>query len=301
MRALTNTAKVLTFVWQHPANRGGRLRAVGRAATFQLRGRLGLPTVTRIGTSASLVAELHQHGASIVVYANPPDWCEMVAWRRLLGPGALFIDVGSNVGAYALWAGETGARVIAVEPDPDAAGRLRRNIALNTMAIEVLECALADRPGELSLSVGQDSMNHLVLEGTEPSRTVPVRTLDEVIGDRDVAGVKVDVEGAERLVLEGARHALADQRIRVLQLEWNQQSERTLGEDRAPVADLLRGYGYHLMRPDEAGRLHPTEAAGYGSDMFAVADPAIGESSERVTVAHQRQSRQATAQSFDGC
>jgi FkbM family methyltransferase len=286
--AIHDARQVLTFVWRHPANRGKRLHSVGKAVSFQLRGRLGRPTLTTIGNGARMWAELHYAAASKVVYANPPDWPEMQAWRRLLRPGALFVDVGSNVGAYALWAAECGAEVIAIEPDAGAVERLRRNIALNRFPIEVLACALADRPGAVTLSQGQDTTNHLILnnrmpgEGDRgPGEMVQARTLDDIIGDRVAHGVKIDVEGAERLVLDGARQALAAQRIKLLQLEWNRQSEANLAEDREPVAKMLRQYGYHAMRPNQDGQLLPTDPAGYGDDLFAVATSALHEVSAR--------------------
>jgi FkbM family methyltransferase len=291
MGALTEARQVLTFVWQHPANRDQRLRAVGRAVSFQLRGRLGRPTLTTIGTGARMWAELHTAATSKVVYANPPDWAEMQVWRRVLKPGAVFVDVGSNVGAYALWAAECGARVIAVEPDPTAVQRLRRNIALNRFPISVLACALSDTPGVVRLTRGQDTTNHLILDvdGTgapSPVTTagadvagapVPAMTLDDVVGEGVVDGVKIDVEGAERLVLDGGHRALAQQRIKLLQLEWNGQSRTTLGEDRAPLARLLERFGYQTMRPDGTGTLLPTDPTGYGDDLFAVADSALPE------------------------
>ncbi len=274
---LAKARGVLGFVWSHPANRDRRLAAVCRAVDFQLRARLGRPLVTGIGERGRMWAELHVTAASKVRYANPPDWNEMQAWRRLLSPGDLFVDVGSNVGAYALWAGDRGATVIAVEPGSAAAERLRRNVALNDFPITVLQCGLADRPGRMRLTTGNDTMNHLVRDRDQPGEEIAVDTLDNVLGDRCAAGVKVDVEGAERLVLEGARRALSERRIGVLQLEWNSMSRSLLAETRAPVAELLREYGYTFMRPDTRGQLHallpPDESA---TDLFAVAPGRLG-------------------------
>ena len=55
----------------------------------------------------------------------------MIAWRRVLRPGDLFLDVGANVGSYTIWAGELGADVIALEPAPDTYALLLENIDLN--------------------------------------------------------------------------------------------------------------------------------------------------------------------------
>ena len=84
--------------------------------------------------------------------------------------------------------------------------------------------------------------------------------------------MKIDVEGAERLVLEGASRALADLRIDLLQIEWNHCSLDLLGEDRKPVAELLRKCGYELCRPDASGALVPEvdlSATLLTRDMFA--------------------------------
>jgi FkbM family methyltransferase len=239
---------------------------------FQVRGRLGLATLTTVGERALMRVELHATAAAKVLYANPPDWPEMRAWRRILRTGDLFIDVGSNVGSYALWAADAGARVIAVEPGRQAAARLLANLRLNDLPITVRQCALADRPGRMLLTQDRDATNHLLFDSTTAGHEVAVDTLDNVLGEGFAAGVKIDVEGAERLVLNGARRALAEHRIGALQIEWNGASQRLLGETRAPVTAILRRYGYTVMRPDADGLLHEVAAPQVSDvDMFAVA------------------------------
>lgn len=273
MSAVAEARAVLGWACAHPANHRRRLRAAARVITFQVRGRLGRRTLATVGRDGRMWVALHETGGSKAVYANPPDWNEMHAWRRLLGPGDLFVDVGSNVGGYALWAADAGATVIAVEPAPVAAARLRENVALNDFPITVVQCGLSSEPGRMRLTRGQDTTNHLVFSADLPGDDIEVDTLDNLLGDRIAAGVKIDVEGAERLVLEGARRALSQRRIRVLQLEWNAMSERVLGESRSPVAGLLRGYGYTFARPDREGVLRATDALDTAvEDLFAVAD-----------------------------
>jgi FkbM family methyltransferase len=223
-------------------------------------------------------AELHSTAASKVVYANPPDWEPMQTWRAVLCRGDLFIDVGASVGAYTLWAAELGAEVIAIEPDPRARTRLEANLALNPYRVAVLPVALADRRDSMLFTKDLDTLNRLVLDDSAgvsgPVDAVPTQTLDAVIGERFVAGVKVDVEGAERLVLEGAHRALAQHRISLLQLEWNSASLEVLAEDRTRVAELLTSLGYRLYRPDMEGTLLPVgERPTYGADVFARPEP----------------------------
>lgn len=274
MSQLRLARQVLGFVWTHPANRHHRLRSLARAVRFQVRGRLGRPTVTTIGRGARMRVDLHDTAAARALYANPPDWNEMIAWRRLVRPGDLFVDVGSNVGGYALWLADAGAEVIAVEPCPVTAAKLRANVALNRLPITVRECGLAAAPGRRWLTRGRDAANHLLPGPSAAGREIDVDTLDNLLGDRYAAGVKIDVEGAERLVLEGAARALAEHRIGAIQLEWNGASQLVLGQTREPVAALLARHGYTFARPDGQGRLRPATApAASQHDLFALAPP----------------------------
>lgn len=275
---LGDVARQLGTVWHHPANRGHRPRAVARAVGYQLRARvLGRSTVARLGERGRIVVRLHDTGSSQVVYGSPPNFDEMTMWQRLLGPGDLFLDVGANIGVYSLWAADLGAEVWSFEPLEEARTQLLENAALSGLDLTVFDVALGAEPGEVRFTTDLGTSNRLASDtGSDASAVVRIRTLDECLGDRRVRGAKIDVEGMERLVLEGAAGALAEARIDVMQLEWNHVSRQVLDEDRAPLRDLLRSHGYRLFRPVEA-RLVPVpdaESAAEGLDVFAVS-PAV--------------------------
>jgi FkbM family methyltransferase len=259
-------ASVVRFVWEHPANSGHRVRAVLRATRYQAQARLlRRRGVARLGERSRLWVDLHRTAASKVLYANPPDLPEMLVWRRVLRPGGLFLDVGANVGTYTIWAAELGAEVIALEPAADTFRLLTENIALNGYQVIAIQAAAGDRCGTARFTQGLDAINSLAPDGPVVTKLV---TVDSLIGDRRVAGMKVDVEGFEFDVLRGASAALADRRIGLIQLEWNEMSARAVGTDRRPAAELLAGYGYRLYRAERTGRLEPAEP-GYGPDVFA--------------------------------
>lgn len=264
---------VTRFIVTHPANEGRRGRQLARAARFQSMSRLGRPTIARLGPTARMTIPRHANSASKVVYANPPDYAEMVAWRRIIRPGDVFIDVGANVGSYSLWAADHGARVLAFEPHPVTAGHLRANVVMNDFPITVYEAALGETAGTLALTGDLESRNHLDFTDSAGSISVAVLTLDEVVDDRDELLMKIDVEGAEELVLRGARQALTDRRIRVLQLEWNSLSDALLGRSRAQLTELLQSFGYHFSRPDNSGRLVACDPSSIGADVFVTRDP----------------------------
>ena len=135
MTRTSDTVSVLGFAWKHPANRGKRIWAVSRAIQFQLSGRLLYRrTIARLGEHSSLWVDLHRTGASKVVYGNPPDYPEMLIWQQVLQSGDLFVDVGTNVGSYTIWAADLGAEVIALEP---AVAERKIVDGRNTLAPEV--------------------------------------------------------------------------------------------------------------------------------------------------------------------
>jgi FkbM family methyltransferase len=226
-----------------------------------------------------MLVDLHYTAGSKVVYANPPDWHEMHAWARVLRAGDCFVDVGANVGSYALWAAEHGAHVIAVEPDQRTAAALRRNVDLNPFPIAVHEVALADEPGRMCLTEGLDARNHLLVGQDDAGVQVRVTTLDELVNDCPRVFVKIDVEGSEELVVRGAKRALRDGRILMMQLEWNELSTTHFGRSRCTLAGLLSGYGYDFFRPDASGELIECAPDAGTSDVFAVlrsARPQLG-------------------------
>lgn len=265
---------VVVFTWRHPANEKRRLSAVLRVIRFQALGRiLGRRAIAPVGERSAIYADADVYHSARAMYGNPLDWNEMSAWRDALGPGSLFVDVGANVGLYTIWAADAGAQVVAIEPNRDSRERLKANLELNGYAVEVVGAAIADSEGTLRMTTGLDNQNHLLVSCTgsvaPASEPVPVRTLDALLGDRVVDGLKADVEGAELLVLKGARRLLSQQRIRLIQLEWNRESLRLLGEGREPIAELLASYSYELFRPDASGSLVPVSDPDFGADVFA--------------------------------
>jgi FkbM family methyltransferase len=266
---------VMKFVWEHPSNDGQRTRALLRAVRFQVRGRvLHRRTLARLGKKSMIWADLHRTGASMVVYANPPNYHEMLIWRNHLRPGDLFVDVGANVGSYAIWAAELGAQVIALEPAEDTFALLQENVVLNGYSIRTIRAAAGAAPGTARFTSGQDAVNRLDPDG--PAEIAMI-TIDSVIGDHTVAGMKVDVEGFEIEVLRGCERALSEQRVRLIQLEWNSTSMAAVGTDRGPVAHFLAKYGYSLYCVEADGSLAPLTDFSFGPDVFACPSALFGQ------------------------
>jgi FkbM family methyltransferase len=159
-------------------------------------------------------------GRHYLLHGSSFDPAELEFMRAALRPGATAIDVGANVGVYAITAarhvGATG-RVIAIEADEEYLPRLRAGLERNGIEnTELIAAAAGDADGEVELIIAADgafsSVKPLVAyAGSGATRRVPQRQLDSIwdeAGQPAVAFVKVDVEGAEVEVIAGARRLL---------------------------------------------------------------------------------------------
>lgn len=158
---------------------------------------------------------------------------ETAALREALPRGGTFVDVGANWGYFTLAArhcvGPAG-RVVALEPDPRMAAELRGNMALNGIDnVRALEVAASESDGTAVLAGYADADRNrgvsslvAVPVGTAVSFNVTTTSLDDLLDAHeidDVDLVKIDVEGAEDLVLRGMKRGLAAGRYLQVLLE----------------------------------------------------------------------------------
>ena len=146
----------------------------------------------------------------------------LTSLARRLREGDLVLDVGANIGNHALFfAAICGCRVLALEPDPLAFALLGENIAANGMEgrISALNIALGAAPGRARMV--RDAPHNLGASSVvrDAAGSVAVQRLDDLPKLPRLKLVKMDVEGAEPLVLEGAARLLASRRHPVFTAE----------------------------------------------------------------------------------
>jgi FkbM family methyltransferase len=183
----------------------------------------------------------------------------------LLSPGMTFMDVGSNWGYYALMAARAvgpSGRVVAFEPHPQNVARIRRNLELNPgLGVAVEALAVSDGDGTATLTEGSDSGKGTILaEPDNPgSASIEVRTvsLDNYLAANGIDTVhvmKMDIEGAEVLALEGLADGLRSGRYGQILIEWHGAFHGELGERPRAALQLLESAGYELLRIRRHGR-----------------------------------------------
>jgi FkbM family methyltransferase len=199
---------------------------------------------------------------------------QLADWRRQARSSRVILDVGANVGIYSLEAKAANpqAQVLAFEPTPQWAAHLRGTIARNVIVgLEVLEAAASSRPGLACLQScdGSPARGHPTNEGMNfiasnlngaQGFEIQVTSLDheaQARGWQRIDLMKIDVQGHEPAVLEGASDLLQRQAIGCLFIEINGLQPGDPGEQ---VLQLLSRAGYRF-RP--AGRpQQPLAAAG---------------------------------------
>jgi FkbM family methyltransferase len=184
-----------------------------------------LPLVRRLaaGTPRPFVLKRRFHGQRLAIDVSRTDThrllfiegerfvLEAEILRELLSPGMCVVDVGANIGYYALLfssvVGPAG-KVTCLEPDPENLVELRHNLALNGLSnVSLLPIAAGSRDSVVSMRRGLNA--RVVAEGGNLS--VDVKRLDS-LGLERVDLIKLDVEGYECDVLEGARKLLEKHR-----------------------------------------------------------------------------------------
>ncbi len=175
-------------------------------------------------------------------------------FSRYIKPGDVVIDIGANIGYYALQevklVGEYG-KVYAIEPVGESVRQLYNNISLNNYKnIEVFEMAVGDRDGVATLYVSEESnlsgLHSLAHRGYQRSYQVPITTLDKfIVGKRYPKVIRMDVEGYEWEIIKGMVGILADKKPLILFIELHLD---ILGEKVKWLARLLQAWDFEIVK-----------------------------------------------------
>lgn len=178
----------------------------------------------------------------------------------------VFYDVGANTGLYTCFAAKKIPRgtVVAFEPYPPNIDELERNAALNSENITVLGVALADESDTVKISTPETPTPGHGTASMTADGGADIRAVrgDELVTDGTVPAptvVKIDVEGAEPLVIDGLAESLSDSRCRLVYCEVHLPSSAPRGSihshgvDTSEMVVRLEGMGYSVERYEEGG------------------------------------------------
>lgn len=187
-------------------------------------------------------------------------WLEELQEHLLDGPRGVAVDIGANVGEWTTWLGEHFATVLAFEPDPRAFEVLNANKPKNAICVNA---AVADKTGTATLYMRPSPLQSSITEthpiggGSQADAPVieeievPTCRIDDLL---DICGgqidaVKMDIEGAEALVLPAAVD------IRWRRARWLVEVHDT----RKPVGEFFQRMNFQnvLVQPHPYQDAHP--------------------------------------------
>ena len=143
---------------------------------------------------------------------------ELKIFREQIRPGMTIVDIGANIGLYTLISGKrvgSSGKVFAFEPVQENFSFLQKNISANHLDNVIpLEMALAEEIGERIIYIAKDNKGHHSLSddsGKNEGVKITTDTLDNILkryGSPKIDLIKMDIEGAEVLALEGMRETI---------------------------------------------------------------------------------------------
>ena len=222
-------------------------------------------------------------GAPGLFYIFRENFEEVISYciRTFVKEGDKCFDIGTNIGIWSLFMSETcgsTGHVYSVEPAPSTLKNLRENIELSRKTnITVLPTALGDIKGEINIYTPSDpGRASLAPEGAGNSvEKVPISRLDEVwadLGRPQISFVKMDVEGAEPLVLAGGGEFFKQCRP-VVTSEINIKKLSNLGKTPDDILNFFRGWNYDIFTfNEEKGQLVQINTCGGGDVVFIPKD-----------------------------
>ncbi|MBI4801346.1 MAG: FkbM family methyltransferase [Elusimicrobia bacterium] len=208
-----------------------------------------------------------------VIYANSVDrlaaallWkhsllsgFESEIYKSAVKKGATVLEIGANIGffttLFAKLAGESG-KVVAFEPDPDNFRLLEKNIQANDCKNAVcVQKAVSDRTGTGRLYLCEEHRgDHRLFDSRDGRRSVEVETAaidDFMPGGAVVNFIKMDIQGAEYLALQGMERTIKNSGHLLMLCEFSPALLRRAGTDPLEFLKKLEALGFTLKYLDE--------------------------------------------------
>lgn len=179
--------------------------------------------------------------------------------KNYLSKEDTFVDIGANIGIFSCVASMKANRVLAIEPTSNTFNRLIENFNLNNIQNgEAFQIAISSENGELEMYVSEDGMDAWNTLGTKPDvgqfklQKISTITLDEFVvnhlkNETENCLIKIDVEGWEKLVIEGGFKTFSNDNAPDIIIEITDENLNRNGTSGFEILTSLQNYGYSLF------------------------------------------------------
>jgi FkbM family methyltransferase len=264
----------LQYFFNLPGFKKKPASTIWRAFGWRVRCALGIPGNVRIPAwnNAALILPPEWHGAGATLFYVVREYYEpeLTFLSRFLKEGETFVDAGANCGVYTISAGNIvgpGGKVLAFEPGKEIFAMLKKSVKRNDFQnVQLFEMGLSDHNGTAELYAHPHGASSFSLgrpqQATGESFTIQLKKLDDILDAEEVEKVdciKMDVEGAEELILQGASRLFESCKPRVI-FEINPAAILALGLQKSGAWDFLKNRGYNFFTIDTDGKLEKLSA-----------------------------------------
>ncbi len=222
-----NIFSQIKFILMHPLNQKHKITTALRILKWQINTRLNpYPVIYPFTDHSKLIIQRGMTGATGNIYCGLHEYNDMAFLLHLLRKEDCFVDIGANIGSYTILAsGHVGATTFSFEPVPCTFAHLMANISINQIQEKATayNIALGSSRGKIGFNTGSLDTMHHVAEKNEPvTLNVPVEMLDDVMRNKQVPLLlKIDVEGFETEVINGAMQTLQHEGLKAIIIELN--------------------------------------------------------------------------------
>ena len=250
---------ILKFIVGHPLNKKTPIKAIIQFVKWQISSRLhrGYLVFDWVEGSRFMVRS-GETGLTGNIYTGLHEFSDMSYLLHVLREDDLFIDVGANLGSYSILAcSAIGARGYAFEPVPKTYNRLQDNIYLNGIEDKVtcMQVGVGKEKGAIEFTANNDTTNHALAKGEQCNNSIVVQvvTLNDILKDENPTLIKIDTEGFETEVLEGALEIINKPSLHSVIIELN-ESGRHYGFDESRIHEIMKDNGFETYSYDPFNR-----------------------------------------------
>ncbi len=240
----------------HPVTKNHRFKALFRYVVFNLKNRYTTNIKYKWVDGLRFFASKGDGGMVGNIYFGLYEFYESMFLIHFLREEDTFLDVGANIGHYALLAsGISKCNTIAIEPVPSTFKRLNKQIELNKLGakIKTMNIGVADKLDYLFFSTDKSTMNKVVENTYKGAVKVEVKTIDSLDNSDAFKLLKIDVEGFEKFVLSGSSSTLKSDNLKAVIIEIN-FSNQFYGVENVEILDILLSYDFHPYKYDPLNR-----------------------------------------------
>lgn len=250
LKNLISTANSFRFLLSHPLNRDRKWSSIKRYLYWHLGARM-VPGDVLVPFVDKTFLRVHpgMTGATGNIYVGLHEFEDMAFVLHLLREKELFVDIGANIGSYTILAGGVvGAQCVSIEPIKGTFQQLEENINLNHLSghVQTLNIGIGKEKGVLRFTAGLDTVNHVLSDSEQVDDIVevPIVALNDLLENKNPLLIKIDVEGFETNVIEGADLVLSHPSLLAVIMELNGSGDR-YGFDEQVLHDKMLSFGFN--------------------------------------------------------